>query len=548
MEAKKVAIVVISLVAVVALAGGWLWRNFSNVKTSVADGIGLYTQSDLTRAYEDGYTTALSDEAKYAALIDEFRAKIADLTADIHDREDQVAAVQSQAERTAAALLASELSNESKQELINQLHQQFYDLSVYVNELNSTILTLRADNYALTQTILILEEQKANLLQAVYAYEQLVASLEVIASRFVVTFLFDDVVYSILLVPDGEKVVIENPISTEYTIFLGWSLDQDGELVDLNNWKPSSDTVLYAKIIRKYDVNFVLDGQVYAHKIIQKGNTTAVAAPTSTARAVFKGWSLNGSDIVNVPSIQIYQHTTFFAIVEIKYQVEFRVNNSTWQKTWVTQGQSATPPDVEVFCFFFEGWTFSGVVADPAVQEVYNDKVYVAIMKVWPPLQIHLAGPITVPANSTGGIDITTLIQGAVSESFNLAHVDSVLFTSSVGTTEPSVYSNSSAAYWESTAAQTVTTKIVDLGYFTPAPGVSIWLGTAPTERQKNTFTFCVRILGGQTVLNIYQQTITETFVQNQNSWPGEITHEGLANVPITITDIYIVFKNYGAL
>lgn len=40
-------------------------------------------------------------------------------------------------------------------------------------------------------------------MQSVNAYIQLISSISIIEERFVVTFMFDDTVYSILLVPDG---------------------------------------------------------------------------------------------------------------------------------------------------------------------------------------------------------------------------------------------------------------------------------------------------------------------------------------------------------
>lgn len=263
-----------------------------------------------------------------------------------------------------------------------------YGLQSYISECETLIDKMKADNHRLQSQIKNLENINANLMQSVNAYIQLISSISIIEERFVVTFMFDDTVYSILLVPDGEKVQIENPKSTEYTIFLGWSLLLDGELVDLNEIEITADTVIYAKIIRKYDVNFILDYAVYEHRIVEKGDTVTATTPPSTNKRVFKGWSLDSVNVIDVTDFPIMEHRTFFAVVETRHEVRFvytkhypylsTVNLSTQYIGKSDTIQVPTPPTFNGYTF--NGWLLNGVtrVSDPATYELKGDAVFTA--------------------------------------------------------------------------------------------------------------------------------------------------------------------------
>lgn len=366
MNAKQIAAIVLSVVllAVSALSIAWGVINFQKVKDGLS-GTGLYTQDDVQNAYEDGYGTALDNKQEYEDLIAEYRDKLSDYE-----------------------LIKKELA--VSKDNINELNEKVYQLQKYVAECEDLIERMTAENYQLKNQIKNLETINANLMQSVNAYIQLIASISLIEERFVVTFMFDDAVYSILLVPDGEKVEIENPKSTEYTIFLGWSLSLDGELIDLNEIEISADTVIYAKIIRKYDVNFILDHEVYEHHIIEKGNTITAKTPASTNRRVFKGWSLDGVNVIDVTNYPIYEHRTFFAVVETRHEVKFvYTRHSPYQSTTIMSTQYIgksdtirvpTPPTINGYNF--STWLINGdetkTISNPANYTLTGDTVFVA--------------------------------------------------------------------------------------------------------------------------------------------------------------------------
>ena len=252
---KTVISVIVNIVLVIVLIACIVWGalNFTKLQ-SVLGGAktNLYTDTDLSNAYLDGYNTALKNRDKYETLLTEYRTQI--------------------------STLQNDLANERQRSA----------------ELEMTINALKEYNAAL---------------------KALLDAVPEIQERFVVTFMFDDAIYSILLVPDGTKVQIQSPVSNEYTIFLGWSLSQDGALIDLSTWTPTADTVIYAKIIRKYDVTFVYDNGMIEHQIVTKGNVATLPKMTYNN---FLGWSVNGVDIVDVTKNQIWQTTVYFAVIQPK--------------------------------------------------------------------------------------------------------------------------------------------------------------------------------------------------------------------------------------
>lgn len=364
MDTKRIVAIVLSavLLAVSAFSIAWGVINFNKVKDGLS-GAGLYTQDDVQNAYEDGYGTALDNKQEYEDLIAEYRDKLSDYE-----------------------IIKKELA--VSKDNINELNEKVYNLQTYVAECESLIERMKAKNYQLKNQIKNLETINANLMQSVNAYIQLIASVSIIEERFVVTFMFDDTVYSILLVPDGDKVQIENPKSTEYTIFLGWSLSLGGELVDLNEIEITADTVIYAKIIRKYDVNFILDYEVYEHHIIEKGDTITAKTPPSSNKRVFKGWSLDGVNVINVTNYPITEHRTFFAVVETRHEVRFvytkhnpYLMTATLSTQYIGKSDTIRVPSPPVFNgYTFNGWLLNGTtrVSDPATYDLKGDAVFTA--------------------------------------------------------------------------------------------------------------------------------------------------------------------------
>ena len=126
-----------------------------------------------------------------------------------------------------------------------------------------------------------------------------------------VTFIYENNTVSTQTVRNNEyaqDVEIEN---TTYKVFNGWLLN--GNLVNVESQKITSNVTFDASITYKYDVVFTVDGAEYNKQIIvQNGYATLPENPTKTD-CEFVGWTINGLDLVDVASYKINASTTFVA-------------------------------------------------------------------------------------------------------------------------------------------------------------------------------------------------------------------------------------------
>ena len=347
--AKKIILTVIFALLIGALGFCVCWTviNFNKVKEGMS-GTALYTEEDIESSYKDGYYTGLKDKESLTREVGQLRT------------------------------------------LLSEKEIQLSNLKNYVSECEATIQGLTKENNNLKAEIKRLETIIENLRASIRAYEELIESLPIIEERFVVTFMFDDSVYSILLVADGDKVEIEAPEDTAYCIFLGWSLSQDGELIDISEIEITSDTVIYAKIVRRYDVNFVHDFKIHENQIIEKGQATTVSDPISTDRRVFLGWSLDGVNIVDPATVPIWEHRTFYSVVETRHEVKFiqtkhfpYTNSTTLSTQYVANASDiVTPTDINVDGYTFDCWLVNGDLSErvinPKIHNLTGDVTFVA--------------------------------------------------------------------------------------------------------------------------------------------------------------------------
>ena len=286
-------------------------------------------------------------------------------------------------------LLNSQLSNELKEQLIDDLENNIANLQVYVRELNNMIIALQTENAELKATIVELEEIRDSLLQACFALEQLVETLNqgLLEQRFAVVFMFNDTIYSVQMIPIDGRIQIANPVSTDYVVFLGWSLSLNGALINLADIEVTSDMTFYAVITRKYNVNFVYENTSHGNFIVEMGNTRTVTAPANTDRKIFLGWTLNGVTIINPANHQIFEHTTFFARVETRHNVIFahkRGDTITHISTqFAATANNITVPTAPTFTgYSFGGWTLNqSAVSNPRTIALNGDVIFFAIYR-----------------------------------------------------------------------------------------------------------------------------------------------------------------------
>ena len=145
-----------------------------------------------------------------------------------------------------------------------------------------------------------------------------------------VTFIYEDSTLEIQQVKNDQCANAVEVEDTTYKKFNGWLLN--GTLIDLNNYKVTSNIVLNASITYFHDVTFMVDGNIFATQIVEK-NMFVVLSETPTKDSYeFKGWSLNGDDVIDLAAYSITKNEIFIAVfsrLSGLYEVEFN-NLSTF--------------------------------------------------------------------------------------------------------------------------------------------------------------------------------------------------------------------------
>lgn len=440
METKKVLGIIFSILFIGAFAFVLSWGiiNFNKVQDGLS-GTGVYTKEDLDNAYKDGYSTALDNEKSYTELIDSYRDTITsqsdeisklssqvslltntnkDYTTQIvnlnnqkinlEEQVDNLTTIKTSNEETINQLneQVSTLKNEvlnlensdlNNNEIINQKNTQITNLQntitqlqrtnqlnvETINNLNNQILNLNSQISDMSQQIqnnssnvTVLTNKISELEKSVAYYEQYIANLEN-GEQVVVTFEFNGSVYNIQIVNKNDTVSVVNPTSTDYVIFNYWTVN--GEQIDLNNYQITSNVKIIANVTLKYDVKFMVDNVEFDSQIVVKDNFATIPANPDKTGYDFKGWTLNGIDIVNPETINITENTTFIAKFEKYHTVTFVYEDTTLSTQSIKNESFAENVSVESTDYkVFNGWTLNGVIVDVSTVKITANTTFIA--------------------------------------------------------------------------------------------------------------------------------------------------------------------------
>lgn len=437
---KKVLTIIFSIliIGVFAFLLTWGIINWSKVKDGMA-GNGLYTQEDVQKSYEDGYSTALKDKDEYDKLINSYRDTITTqndlisqytseataLNNSIKDYQGQVATLNEQRAALETQIETLNTIKASNETTITELNGQIAELSTQIltlqgnkdenerqiaalteqltnlqnlntqlqennalnaktiNGLNAQIASLNnqiADLTLQTQNnssvVNALNAKIAELQKSVSYYEQYLYTLES-GEQVVATFEFDGSVYNIQVVNKNSLLTVATPPSTAYVIFNGWTVD--GEPIDLATYRITANTKIVADVTHKYEVNFMVDGENYHNEIVLKNaNVTPPAAPTKNGY-VFEGWTIDGNSVVNLTTYTVTQNVTFTAKFTKQYSVVFKYEDTTLKNETVKSGNYATAPETNSTAYkVFNGWKVNGVAVNVSEYRITADTVFVA--------------------------------------------------------------------------------------------------------------------------------------------------------------------------
>ena len=437
---KKVLTIIFSILIIGAFAFVLTWGiiNWSKVKEGMS-GNGLYTQDDVQNAYEDGYSTALTDKEEYDKLINSYRDTITtqndlisqytseatalnnsikDYQGQINTLNEQKTALETQIETLNTIKESNEttiselngqiatLSNEvlmleaNKDEnanTINALNSQLANLQALnnqlqetnelntrtINGLNSQIVGLNNQISELTlqmqnnsSTVNALNVKIAELQKSVSYYEQYLGTLES-GEQVVATFEFDGSVYNIQVVNKNSTLSVTTPTSTAYVIFNGWTVD--GAPIDLATFRITANTKIVADVTHKYDVTFMVDGVNHNSQIVLKDAKVNIPTNPTKNGFVFEGWTLDGNSVVNLADYKITQNTTFTAKFTKLYSVMFKYEDTTLKTDTIKSGNYATAPTTTSTAYkVFNGWKVNGTAVNVSEYRITADTVFVA--------------------------------------------------------------------------------------------------------------------------------------------------------------------------
>ena len=344
------------------------------------------TIESLQSTISDNNTTISGLNTQISGL----NSEIDSLESDIEDLQNELSQVNEdyqilQAELTTKTNQVISLQNQvnNLQTLVNQLNATNELNLTTISTLNSQIETLNSQISDLTyqinnndSTVASLNNQIAQLQESISYYENYISNLEN-ETQVVVTFEFDGSVYNIQIVNKGATVSVVNPTSTDYIQFNYWTINE--EQIDLSSYTFNTNTKVVADVTYSYDVTFYVDNAEHNVQIVEYGNkVTTPTVPTKTGYT-FLGWSLNGSDIVDLSTVTITENTNFYALFVQQFSVQFVYEDDVISTQTINNGAYATSPSVESTTYkVFNGWKVNGTSVSVETYKIVGATTFVA--------------------------------------------------------------------------------------------------------------------------------------------------------------------------
>ncbi len=311
---KKFLGIIISIILIAGVGFGVFWsiQNYDKVEQGMS-GTGLYVQSDLDKAYEDGYTKALSDKKDYELFIVEYKDKIAVLT-----------------------------------DTVTKLTKTISTLETQLHETENA-------NGVMSITLKELREQNEVLKSDIEHYKNLVSALTG-ESVYVVKFMLEDSIYSVQTVNSGSTAIITIPANTNTLIFNGWSVDGITP-VEPSEYQIFEDITFKALVTKKYELNFIINGEVIGTQYVTNTETITPPVVEVPEGYVFDGWFVDNS-AVSFDNFNATENTVFTAKLSKVYTVTFIKDNAVVSTQSIKEGTSViNVPDTAKTNYRFCGWT-----------------------------------------------------------------------------------------------------------------------------------------------------------------------------------------------
>ena len=182
--------------------------------------------------------------------------------------------------------------------------------------------------------------------------------------KYDVKFMVDETLHNSQVVTSGDFATLpNNPTKTGYT-FKGWSLSQNGELVEnINSISVTSNTTYYAIFeINNYVVTFNDGTSIVSTQNVSYNNNLILPDEPVKEGYTFKGWAENeNGPVVDLERYKVTNNITFYAVYEINsYTVNFIVENENYDTQIVNYNNYATTPVAPTKTdYTFKGWSLT---------------------------------------------------------------------------------------------------------------------------------------------------------------------------------------------
>ncbi len=196
-----------------------------------------------------------------------------------------------------------------------------------------------------------------------------------------VIFKYEDTTISTQTVKNGNTAQAVETNSTLYKVFNGWKVNDT--IIDISTYKIVADTVFVADITYKYDVTFVVEDSNYNAQVVEKNTFAELPTTPTKTNYRFVGWSINGTDVVDVNNYNITENTTFTALFVLdKLNVTFKSGETIISTQQVDNGGFASKPDYNSDTFM--GWTLDGTnIVDVTTCQINQDTTFTAKFGEW---------------------------------------------------------------------------------------------------------------------------------------------------------------------
>lgn len=299
---------------------------------------------------------------------DQLNITVSQLKNDKTTLQNQVQELETQVKNLTNQVNDLTSTDNSNKEEIERLNNEIASKNLTISSLNSTIDTLNTDISSKEETISSLNSQVLSLQNEITRLNGLIAGYEDIKNgTHEVDFYCDETLYVTKVVKNNNCIDldIDSPTKDGYA-FDGWSLDGTN-IVDYKTVVITEDTIFKAVFTKLHNVTFVCENITKSTQIIRNGEFAVAPNIESSELKVFNGWKVNNI-IQDVSTYAITTDTTFVADITYKYTVEFEVNGSTISSQLVVSGAFAslpTTPEGDFVGWTLNGTDIVDVAATP---------------------------------------------------------------------------------------------------------------------------------------------------------------------------------------